>query len=68
MSYHNACALTDAGKLSSAIKLYIDLLAALQPGACSGLYADILLKRAAAQSEKQDYGAALQDLDCGLQW
>lgn len=54
--------------LDSAISKYTQLLSTLQPGACSGLYACLLLKRAVAHSQKQEYDAALQSLNCGLGW
>ena len=40
----------------------------MQPGACSGLYAFLLLRRADAYNQKQEYNAALQNLDNALVW
>lgn len=57
-----------AGLLETAIWNYTQLLTSLQPGACSGLYACLLLKRAVALSQKQEYDAALQSLDSALKW
>ena len=57
-----------AGFLDSAIHSYTEALSALQPGACSSLYTFLLLRRAAAYSQQQDYDAALQNLDKALLW
>lgn len=56
------------GLLDSAVSKYTQLLASLQPGACSGLYAWLLLKTAAAMCQKRDYNAALQSLHMALEW
>ena len=45
-----------------------ELLAELQPGVCSGLYANLLLRQAAVHREKQQYDAALQNLTSALDW
>ena len=57
-----------AGHLTQGISLYCDLLAELQPGVCSGLYAQLLVKRADAQRQQGQFAAALQDLDCAMAW
>ncbi|DBA77620.1 TPA: hypothetical protein ACH3X1_009418 [Trebouxia sp. C0004] len=57
-----------AGHLTQGISLYSDLLAELQPGVCSGLYAELLVKKADAQRQQGQFSAALQDLDCAMAW
>ena len=57
-----------AGLLEGAVSQYTELLASLQPGACSGLYAWLLLKKAAALSQKREYDTALQSLNSALEW
>lgn len=57
-----------AGFLDNAIRKYTQLLTSLQPGACSGLYACLLLRRAVALSQMRDFGAALQSVDFALEW
>ena len=48
--------------------MYSELLTALQPAMCSGLYAQLLHRKANAQKQQQQYGAALQSLDSALEW
>ena len=57
-----------AGFLDSAVCLYTDMLSSLQPGACSGLFAGLSLKRAETTFQKRQYTSALQDLGCALKW
>jgi tetratricopeptide (TPR) repeat protein len=57
-----------AGHLTQGISLYSDLLAELQPEVCSGLYAELLVKKADAQRQQGQFDAALQDLDCAMAW
>lgn len=65
---HQANVAFEDGLLDSAVSKYTQLLASLQPGACSGLYAWLLLKTAAAMCQKRDYNAALQSLHMALEW
>ena len=56
-----------AGHLSRSISLYAELLSALQPTACSGLYAHVLCKKATAHKEADELEAALQCLSRALE-
>ena len=47
--------------------MYADLLSALQPAACSGLYAHVLCKKATALKEAYELEAALQCLSRALE-
>lgn len=57
-----------AGHLTQGSSLYSDVLAELQPGVCSGLYAELLVKRADAQRQQGQFDAALADLDRAMAW
>ncbi|KAL3143985.1 hypothetical protein ABBQ32_003793 [Trebouxia sp. C0010 RCD-2024] len=65
---HQASIAFEDGLLDHAASKYTQLLASLQPGACSGLYAWLLLKKAATLCQKRDYNAALQSLNMALEW
>ncbi|KAA6419569.1 MAG: hypothetical protein FRX49_10494 [Trebouxia sp. A1-2] len=61
-------ALSDKSHLNQGVSLLSDLLAELQPEVCSGLYAELLVKKAAAQRQQGQLDVALQDLDCAMAW
>ncbi|DBA95476.1 TPA: hypothetical protein ACH3X3_013341 [Trebouxia sp. C0006] len=65
---HAAEIACEDGHLTQGISLYFDLLAELQPGVCSGLYAELLVKKADAQRQQGQFDAALQDLNCAMAW
>ncbi|DBA86305.1 TPA: hypothetical protein ACH3X2_005544 [Trebouxia sp. C0005] len=65
---HAAEIACEDGHLNQGVSLLSDLLAELQPEVCSGLYAELLVKKAAAQRQQGQLDVALQDLDCAMAW